>query len=257
MNTYQVPLSALTPDQQVYIRTVGFQTRAHTPIGNVVWTLGEVRSGGTPLTERRLITHDTGTAEGGLQGAIVNFHGGAVVGNNGQNQTGLSHNPAGTGSLQWTDRGGTESATSGAAISWGNGTAWEGNGFNNRVTDLSNYDTVTVRMSATDPLNGGGLLGVASFFQTNNFSMFQATGVMSLPIDGAFHDLTFPIDAFVDMDLVDQHGIDLATHANDVTINVDSVTYNVIPEPASGAVLGVVAVGCLGMVRRSRGGVGD
>jgi hypothetical protein len=251
-NTYQVLLSGLTPEQIVYVRTVGFNARDHIAVGNVTWTLGEVRSGGTPLLQRQLITHDTGTAEGGLQGAIVNFEQGAVVGSDGaQNQTGLSHNPAGSGSLRWTDRGGTTNATSGAAISWGNGTQWNGNTFNNRLADLSNYNFVTVRMSATDALNAGGMLSVQSFFQTNNFN-FQAAGIMSLPIDGAFYDLTFPIDALVDMDLVDQHGINLGTHANDLVINVDSITFDVIPEPATGAVLGMAAVGCLGLKRRTR-----
>jgi hypothetical protein len=160
--------------------------------------------------------------------------------------------PAGSGSLRWTDRGTASSAVSGAAISWGNGTAWNGNSFNNRLTDLSNYDTVTVRMSATDAANAGGTVGVQAFFQTNNFSMFQGAGNQTLPIDGAFHDLTFSIDALVDMDLVDQHGINLGTHANDLLINVDGITFNVIPEPATGAVLGVALVGSLGFARRPR-----
>src|SRR5690606_24626605 len=130
--TYQVPLTSLTPNQLVYVRTVGINIRDHAAEGNLTWTIEEVRSGGTPLTVRDLITHDVGTPEGGLQGAIVNFDGAAVLGNNGgQNQTGLSHNPSGSGSLQWTDLGGSN----GAAISWGNGTAWNGNSFNNRTTD--------------------------------------------------------------------------------------------------------------------------
>lgn len=252
VSTYQLPLAGLTANQAVYIRTVGFNARDHAAVGDVTWSLREVRSGGTPLTQRRLITHDTGTAEGGLQGVLVNFDNAAVAGNDGgQNQTGLSHNPAGTGSLQWTDRGTGSSATSGAALSWGNGTALNGNTFNNRLADLSNYDTVTVRMSATDAAGAGGNLNVQSFFQTNNFQ-FQAAGTLPLPIDGVFHDLIFPIDALLNMDLVDQHGINLGTHANDLVINVDSITFDVIPEPASGAVLGVAAVSWLGMLRRRR-----
>ena len=129
MATYQVPLTGLTADQAVYLRTIGFSARDHLADGNVVWTLNEVRSGGTPLTARDLITHNAGDPEGGLQGAIANFDITAVQGNDGgQNQTGLSHNPAGSGSLQWTDVGGGQ----GAAMSWGNGTAWNGNTFNNR-----------------------------------------------------------------------------------------------------------------------------
>jgi len=134
VNTYQVPLTGLTAAQQVYIRTIGLNIRDHAAQGNLAWTVREVRSGGIPLATRDLITHDAGTPEGGLQGALVNFDNAAVQGNNGgQNQTGLSWNSAGTGSLQWTDLGGS----SGAAISYGNGTALNGNTFNNRTTDLS------------------------------------------------------------------------------------------------------------------------
>src|SRR6185436_12338739 len=108
------------------------------------------------------------TAEGGLQGMIVNFDGASVLVNSGQNQTGLSHNSTGSGSVQWTDVAGP-----GAAVSIGNGTAWNGNTFNERDTDLSNYQTMLVRISATDPTGGGGDLTFNTFFQTNNFANFQ------------------------------------------------------------------------------------
>ena len=245
VNTYQVPLTGLTPDQQVYIRTLGFNARDHAPLGNVTWTLREVRAGGTPLTQRNLITHDIGSPEGGLQGALVNFDNAAVQGNNlGQNQTGLSHNATGTGSLQWTDLGGSN----GAAISWGNGTALNGNTFNLRTTDLSNYQTVTIRMSALDPTNPTGTVNVQSFFQTNNFQ-FQAAGTQSLATDGQFHDLTFSLAGLVDMNVVDQTGINLGAHPTDLTINVDLIQFNV-PEPGSFAA--IAALGCLGLLRRTR-----
>ena len=132
-----------------------------------------MQSGGTPLEARTLITHDTGTPEGGLQGAFVNFENAAVLGNNGgQNQTGLSHDPSGSGSLRWTDLGGGP----GAALSWGNGTALNGNTFNNRQTDISNYDYVLVRIKATDPLNGGGTVGMNTFLQRNNFQFQSIQG---------------------------------------------------------------------------------
>jgi PEP-CTERM motif len=243
VNTYQVPLSGLTFEQQVYVRTLGFNARDHA--ANLTWTLREVRSGGTPLAQRTLVTHDTGTVEGGLQGAIVNFDGTSVQGNSGQNQTGLSHNPAGSGSLQWTDVAGG----AGGAISWGNGTAWNGNGFNNRTTDLSNYAFVTVRMSAADAAGGGGTVDVQSFFQKNAFSSFQAAGILPLAIDGQFHDLTFSLAGLTDMNVVDQSGINLGTHPQTLVINVDSVRFDV-PEPAAGALLGIAAVGCFGRRRR-------
>src|SRR5688572_22166210 len=80
VNTYQVPLTGLTADQAVYLRTMGFSARDHVADGNVTWTLREVRTGGTPLTTRTLITHD-GTVEGGLQGAYANFDVAAIQGN--------------------------------------------------------------------------------------------------------------------------------------------------------------------------------
>jgi hypothetical protein len=209
----------------------------------VVWTVREVRTGGTPLTTRSLITHDSGTPEGGLQGALVNFDNAAVLGNNGgQNQTGLSHNASGSGSLQWTDLGGQN----GAAISWGNGTALNGNTFNNRTTDLSNYGTVIYRISATEGLPAGGSVNVQSFFQTNNFN-FQTPGTLPLLIDGQFHDLAFSLAGLSNMNSVDQTGLNLGIHATDLVINVDSIIF--VPEPGSLA-LCAIAAGWLSIRRR-------
>jgi hypothetical protein len=248
INTYVLPLFDLTPEEAVYIRTFGFNARDHTALGNVVWTLREMRATGEPLERRDLITHDNGTAEGGLQGAIVNFDGTSVMGNTGQNQTGLSHNPAGSGSLRWTDLGGGP----GAAISWGNGTAWNGNSFNNRTTDLSNYEMMIVRMSATEITPGsGGLLDVQAFFQVDNFNFQAAEGGVgkALTIDGQFHDLVFSILDLPNMNVVDQTGINLGTHAFDLVINVDSIIF-AIPEPSSVTLLGIGLAGAVAMRRR-------
>lgn len=243
INTYQVPLSGLTPAEAVYIRTVGFNARSHA--ANVTWTLREVRAGGVPLATRTLITHDTGTAEGGLQGALVNFDNAAVLGNNGgQNQTGLSQNPAGSGSLQWTDVGGS----AGGAISWGNGTALNGNTFNNRTTDLSNFQKMILRISAEEVTPGaGGLINVQAFFQVNNFN-FQAAGTDPLPIDGQFHDLEFSLTGLANMNSVDQTGINLGSHPTDLRINVDNIAF-VVPEPQTGILL-VVGILGLGLAAR-------
>jgi hypothetical protein len=251
VNTYQVPLAGLTANQAVYLRTIGFNARDHLALGNVAWTLREVRAGGTPLTSRDLITHNTGTAEGGLQGVIGNFDLAAIQGNDGgQNQSGLSHNPAGTGSLQWTDLGGS----SGAALSWGNGTAWGGNTFNNRTADLSNYTYMTVRVSATDPNGGGGTVPFNTFFQTNNFSFQSVEGGASqnIPIDGQFHDFTFLITGLANMNAVDQTGFNLGAHAQNLIMNIDLIHFDTVPEPASATLLGIALAACFGVKRRAR-----
>lgn len=250
MNTYQVPLTGLTPNQLVYVRTLGINIRDHAAEGNLVWSINEVRSGGTPLFNRTLVSHNVGTAEGGLQGAIVNFDNAAVLGNNGgQNQTGLSHDPSGPGSLMWTDLGGSN----GAAISWGNGTAWNGNTFNNRTTDLSNYKWMTISISATDPNNGGGTVGLNAFFQKNNFQFQNAEGGAgrNLPIDGRFHELTWSLAGLTNMNVVDLTGINLFAHPQDLIMRVNYVRFNV-PEPASLLLLGVASAASFGVVRRKR-----
>lgn len=252
VNTYQVPLTGLTAAQAVYVRTVGLNIRDHAALGNLEWTIREVRSGGTPLMFRDLITHSDPAIDGGRQGAIANFDQAAIQGNDGgQNQSGMSHNPAGTGSLQWTDLGGSN----GAAVGWGNGTAWNGNTFNNRQTDLSNYQFMTVRMSATDlpttdPASAGGAVNVQAYFQRNNFSFQSVANLASLPIDGQYHELTFPLAALTLMNSVDLTGINLGSHTNSIVINVDNIRFYV-PEPATATMFGVAAMGiCLG--RRQR-----
>jgi hypothetical protein len=231
-HTLRFPLNLLTPAQQSYIRVAGLSIRAHEAVGNVTWNIHEMRSTGASPTDRILATHDTGTSEGGLQGAFVNFGNTHVQGNNGgQNQTGLSHNPSGTGSLQWTDLAGT--GTDGAAISWGNGTIFVHdccgpNSFNERLSDFSNYNSVTFRMSATDPLSGGGSVGVQAFFQTGNGFTYQTTSVNSLqlPIDGQFHDLVFPLDAVTDRLNTQVFGVHLFGHANNLVMNVDEISFS-------------------------------
>jgi hypothetical protein len=248
INTYQVPLTGLTADQLVYVRTLGINIRDHAGLGNLVWSVNEVRSGGSELKNRMLISHAPGTPEGGLQGAIVNFDNAAVLGNNGgQNQTGLSHDAA-TGSLMWTDVGGQ----GGAAMSWGNGTAWNGNTFNNRAADLSNYKTMYLRISVTDPNNGGGDLGLNAFFQKNNFVFENAEGGAgrNIPIDGRFHTVSWSLAGLSDMNVVDLTGINLFAHPQNLEIRVDYIRFNV-PEPLSLALAGIGAIG-LCFVRRKR-----
>jgi hypothetical protein len=249
MATYQVPITALTPTQAVYVRTMGINVRDHAAIGNVTWTIDEVRSGGTPLVVRDLITHDNVAIEGGLQGARANFDQAAIQGNDGgQNQTGLSHNPSGSGSLQWTDLGGS----AGGAVVWGNGTAWNGNSFNNRTMDVSNYKEMVVTMSATDLAGGGGVLGVQGFFQRNNFVFQGAEGgvLKDLPIDGQFHKLRFSLLGNTLLNVAETVGINLAAHQQNLVINVDNIRF--VPEPTTGILLALGGVLGMGFTRRGR-----
>jgi hypothetical protein len=251
INTYTLPLTGLTAPQAVYIRTIGLNIRDHAAEGNLTWSLNEVRSVGAGLAARDLATFNTGTAEGGLQGAIVNFDGASVLNNTGQNQSGLSQNPAGSGSLQWIDVAGG----AGAAVSLGNGTAWNGNTFNNRTTDLSNYQTMIVRVSATETATTqGGTLSLTPFFQANNFGTFNSLTAQSFPIDGQFHDLVFTIPVLANMNVVDQTGLNFGSHANELQINVDLVRFEAVPEPATLGLIGLALVGVLGTLQRSRGG---
>ena len=154
--------------------------------------------------------------------------------------------------LQWTDLGGSN----GAALGWGNGTAWNGNTFNSRTTDLSNYAYMTVRISATDPLSGGGTVGFNTFFQRNNFSFQSVEGGASrdIPIDGQFHEFTFSLAGLTSMDVVDLTGINLGAHAQNLIMNVDLIRFDAVPEPASLALFGLALIGFLGTAQRSRGG---
>jgi len=248
INTYQLPLTGLTAAQATYIRTMGMNIRSHTGLGNVTWTIRELRSAGTPLLSRTLATFNTGAPEGGLQGAIVNFDGASVLGNAGQNQTGLSHDPAGSGSLQWIDLAGG----AGGAISLGNGEAWNSNTFNNRTTDLSNYGKMFVRISATETItSNGGSINVQAFFQKNNFASFQSPGTNPLPIDGQFHDLMFEIAGLTDMNVIDQIGLNLGSHTDELRINIDSLIFEV-PEPSSGILLLGGVLGLRFVLRRNK-----
>lgn len=98
INTYSLPLSGLTYDQQTYMRTIGVNIRDHAGQGNLTWTIQEVLSAGTPLSSRTIADHNGGAAD--FDGAIVNFDGAAVQGNTGQNNSGLS---VVGGGLQWID----------------------------------------------------------------------------------------------------------------------------------------------------------
>ena len=227
ITTYKLAIDGLTPAQITYIRTIGLNVRDHLAEGNLVWTIQEVRATGVPLAQRDFATHGPGSSDAGLQGAVVAFDNAAVQGNDGsQNQTGLSHNtsasPTGnTGSLQWTDLAGQN----GGAVTWFNGTAFGGNTFNERPTDMSPYTSIQIRMAATN-IGVGAVesVTVQYFLQTGGFIFYSADTALDLPVDDEFHVLEFRIDGVPDLHYVDAHGIDLTEHAaGDLRIDVDNI----------------------------------
>jgi hypothetical protein len=164
----------------------------------------------------------------------------------------LSHDAA-TGSLQWTDVGGQQ----GAAMNFGNGTAWNGNTFNNRTSDLSNYETVRVRISATDPNNAGGELGLNAFMQTNNFQFQSLEGGAgrNIPIDGQFHIVEWDVAVAGGLPVpngnaTDAFGINLFAHPQNLDIRVDWIRL-AVPEPATASLLALAAFAFCGVRRRS------
>jgi hypothetical protein len=242
INTLTVPLTVLTANQIADLRTIGINIRDHSGQGNLTWTLNEVRSIGTPLTTRVIADHDGGAAD--FDGLICNFDCGAISGGNGgQNNSGMS---VVSGAAQWTDLGGGP----GAAVTWGNGTQESGGSFNARPLDLSNYDFVTIRMSAT---GADTSVGLNFYMQTLNYATFQKTSPDTiLPVDGAFHDVVFPLAAFTNRIHTDTNGINLFSHENDLVIRIDSVIYSQVPEPAFSTMILIAIIGYLGRAPRSR-----
>jgi hypothetical protein len=224
------------------MRTIGINIRDHAADGNLTWTLDEIRSVGTPLTSRTIADHNGGAAD--FDGVICNFDCGAIVGGNGgQNNSGMS---VVGGALQWTDAGGG----AGAAITWGNGTQNSGGSFNARPVDLSNYDTVTIRMSATGT---DASVFVQYYMQTASGFNYQSVNYGNLPVDGQFYDVVLPLATITNRSFVDTNGINLGAHASDIVINIDSVIYSsAVPEPSTVMLLGLALAGCLGIVRRTR-----
>jgi hypothetical protein len=242
LTTLRFPIHSLNAAQQAWITAFGISTRDHVSVGNVTWTFSEVRAVGAGLTTRTLASHDTGSSDNGLNGAFVNFEGNAVVGNDGgQNQSGLSQvTDGGVGSLRWTDKGnaGVAANPSGAAITWVNGTSFaNNNSFYERLADFSNYNQLTFRMKATDVTpGGGGSVGIQGFFHTGDNDTgaynFQVAGgstfSVPLPIDGLYHDVVFSLGAVANLQNVQDFGVNLFAHQNDLTIDVDYVRFALV-----------------------------
>ena len=240
VTTMLFPLNLLTPRQQASVKAIFALPQDHAALGNLTWTISEVRSVGTPLTVRDIVTNNLGSPDDGLDGAFpLNTSDMlAIVGNTGvANQVGLSRNPSGSGSLQWTDRGGTgiEGDESGASIGWGNGAGWRsaqpgsptsGNSYNERIADFSNYDRMTVRISALDAVNPTGTVGIEGVFLLTDDEPVPPPTILSsqnVTTNGQYHDLVYDLSSVSFLKNVMNWGLDVAPHPNDIVFNIDNI----------------------------------
>lgn len=245
VTTLRFPVSLLTARQQTNVKSIVPSVEAHAAQGNLTWTISEVRTTGTPLISRNIVTNNAGSPDDGIDGAFPLNPSDmlAIVGNTGSvSQLGFSRNPAGSGSLQWTDKGGTGDAgsESGATIGWGDGSGWRnaqpgsptsGNSYNERIADFSNYNRMTVTISAQDSLNPTGTVGIQGVFAASNpdgdsaADPIPATVLASqnLPTDGQYHDLVFDLSSVTFLKNVWQWGLDVAAHPNDIVFNIDNI----------------------------------
>jgi hypothetical protein len=206
----------------------------------VTWTLSQVRTVGAPLAYRDIVTSNAGTPDDGLDGAFPMNTSDmlAIVGNEGAvSQLGLSRNPAGSGSLQWTDQGGTGDigSESGASIGWGNGAGWRatqpgdptiGNSYNERIADFSNYDRMTVRISALDAVNPTGTVGMEGVFLLTDDDPVPPPTILAsqdLPTDGQYHELVYDLSSVTFLQNVLNWGLDVAPHPNNIVFNIDNI----------------------------------
>lgn len=237
LNTIRFPVSQLTRRQQATIQTIWLAPQRHAAAGNLTWTISEVRTVGTALAERNIVTNDAGSPDDGIDGAFALNPDDmlAIVGNVGApNQQGLARNPSGSGSLQWTDKGGTgdPGSESGATIGWGNGAGWRstqpgdpatGNSYNERIADFSNYDRMTVRISAQDAMNPAGMVGIEGIFRVTEFDPTTVLASQNLRTDGEYHELEYDLSSVTFLKNVWHWGLDVAPHPNNIVFNIDNI----------------------------------
>lgn len=245
-NTLRFPISSLTSRQQTSVKALYLVPVPHPALGNLTWTVSQARTLGTPLAYRDIVTNNTGTPDDGIDGAFpLNTSDMlAIVGNTGAvSQLGLSRNPVGSGSLQWTDKGGTGGigSESGASIGWGSGAGWRnttqadqigsptsGNSYNERIADFSNYDRMKVRISALDASNPAGIVGIEAPFMIMDPAAEGAPPPTMLPsqdltTDGQYRELVYDLSTVTFLKNIWHWGLDVASHPNNLVFNIDNI----------------------------------
>jgi hypothetical protein len=245
VQTYSVPLTGLSAAQRATISSFGIQIYDHAADGNLTWQVNEIRSAGTPATQRLIANFDGGSAD--FDGTITNFEETSVIGHTGaKNNTGLSVNTV-DGALQWQEAAGA----AGVALEFGNNNdQYEAETWQARPMDLRNYGYAEVRLRIQSQV-AGELVPVQYYLQNQGFNYHTAGPDQMVPANAQYHTLRFPLAGVPNLDQVNIHGINFGTHQGAALFRIDYVKY-VVPEPASGLLLAAGGL-ALAMVRRRTG----
>jgi hypothetical protein len=244
LQTESVSISHLSPLDISTVRSLGVQIFGHEADGNRVWQISELRSAGSPLSERLIADHDDGAND--FDGVLINFNHNNVIGNTApppKNRDGLNVNTV-DGSLQWAETPGD-----GVGLEWGGGdNLLNAEDFQARPMDLRQYRLaeVVVRAQSTAP---GESIGVQFYMQNEEFMFYPAESDQNLVADGTYQTLLFRITNIPNRDQVNIHGINFHEHTGSVQFNVSSFRY-LVPEPSAVVLCFVGAMAMLGGLRK-------
>ncbi len=245
-------LSVLTPPQIAFVRVWGVNVRAlpaeyeGPPLR---FFIKEVRSTGTPLTERLYADFVAGGPDDGFHGVFMNFNGAAIVGNTGQDKTGFSR-------VEFTGTDGVleyqqQYAEDGSAVPFGPAWSWQNGfnpGFNGRPTDATNYDFIEVDIALEN--TSGTSLDVAYFTQSTTFDedgfklqdfQYYNHDFATITANTGFQTLVFELDkdnpTMANVSHIMRHGLNFGATVPDeiYTIRVDEIRATTVGVPPSGS----------------------
>jgi hypothetical protein len=229
-----VPLESLLPDEIVSIKTWGMQIRSHTSPAS--WSLEEVRSAGTPLTERMIAWYSPDAPDNGYQSTFIHFDHKAIKNSDqATNSTiGLTINPAAGvgGALEFTSLGGVlndQQAGIGGSLCLGTGygnVSTSNNDWDSRPIDLSNYQSIEWLMKAEG--EPGAQVSVQLYLQLGlpTYSSWTWKDMVGSPqvltADGQWYKITGETTG-IDSEYVYRIGFNLWGHPTDLKISLDHV----------------------------------